>query len=222
MIYKDIFFDCDSTLIRVESLDWLAEQQGVGKDVAALTEASMNGEIPLEGVLARKMAMVNPTQALLDTFHRALPELLVPGAQETIATLQTLGKRVWILTSNFHQVVDGIAALCGVPQQQVLAGELFFDEAGNYIGIDESSPLVKGNGKAVMLGRYRHPTDPCVMIGDGSTDLACKGVADMFVGFGGVAARQNVREGADAFVEDVRLTSVLDVILTDEEREQCS
>mgnify|MGYP002051047281 CR=1 FL=1 len=40
------------------------------------------------------------------------------------------------------------------------------------------------------------------MVGDGGTDLEAKPSADAFIGFGGVAERGAVRDGADWFVRN--------------------
>lgn len=41
------------------------------------------------------------------------------------------------------------------------------------------------------------------MIGDGATDLQAKPPADLFIGYGGVVAREAVKQGADLFVTDL-------------------
>ena len=43
-----------------------------------------------------------------------------------------------------------------------------------------------------------------VMIGDGVSDLETKEDVDLFVGFGGVVARDKVREGCDLWLEDMK------------------
>jgi hypothetical protein len=55
------------------------------------------------------------------------------------------------------------------------------------------------------------------MIGDGVTDLAARSSGAYVVGFGGVAHRKVMAEGADAFVADEALTATLEVLLTDAE-----
>jgi phosphoserine phosphatase len=45
--FRLVFFDVDSTLVTIEGIDWLARGNA---SVAALTEAAMRGEIPLEHV----------------------------------------------------------------------------------------------------------------------------------------------------------------------------
>ena len=41
-----------------------------------------------------------------------------------------------------------------------------------------------------------------VMVGDGATDMQARPPADAFIGFGGIAVREAVRDGADWFVTD--------------------
>ena len=43
-----ICFDMDSTLIRTEVIDELADRAGVGEEVRAITESAMRGEIDFE------------------------------------------------------------------------------------------------------------------------------------------------------------------------------
>ncbi len=207
--FTDVYFDCDSTLIGVESLDWLAERRGIGAEVRQLTEASMNGEIPLEKVLKRKMDLIAPSQALVAEFVREIPRLLVSGAKELVAELNARGCCVHMLTSNFHPLVDPVAEACGISRGNVHAGQLFFNEAGAYAGIDEDSPLCHSHGKPTVLCQQKKEGQRCVMIGDGSTDLACKGVVDLFIGFGGVAVREKVAREADIYVREPNLLAVL-------------
>jgi hypothetical protein len=47
------------------------------------------------------------------------------------------------------------------------------------------------------------------MIGDGSSDLATRDVVDLFVGYGGVVSRDNVKRDAEVFIESVSLAPVL-------------
>ena len=48
-----------------------------------------------------------------------------------------------------------------------------------------------------------------VMIGDGASDLATKRLVDLFVGYGGVTAREAVKEGAELFLRSPSLAAVL-------------
>jgi hypothetical protein len=55
------------------------------------------------------------------------------------------------------------------------------------------------------------------MVGDGVTDLAARAGGAYVIGYGGVASRQAVVEGADTFIAETNLLRTLDVLLTDAE-----
>src|SRR5207253_9437545 len=71
--YRLIFFDVDSTLVTIEGIDVLA---GGNPEVAKLTEAAMNGEVPLDQVSARRLEMIRPTRDAVATLaHRSADSL---------------------------------------------------------------------------------------------------------------------------------------------------
>jgi hypothetical protein len=47
------------------------------------------------------------------------------------------------------------------------------------------------------------------MVGDGASDLATRSIVDLFVGFGGVVAREKVKNEADVFVSVNSLAPIL-------------
>lgn len=54
-----------------------------------------------------------------------------------------------------------------------------------------------------------------VMVGDGATDLEARPPADLFIGFGGVAVREVVKQNADWFVTD--LEAITEALEADDE-----
>jgi phosphoserine phosphatase len=50
--------DMDSTMIRQECIDELADEAGVGVQVAGITARAMNGEIAFEGALQERVALL--------------------------------------------------------------------------------------------------------------------------------------------------------------------
>src|SRR5690606_23891673 len=62
--FRSIVFDCDSTLVSVEGIDELA---GAHKEaVQALTDAAMEGSVPLDEVYGRRLEIIRPTRARVD------------------------------------------------------------------------------------------------------------------------------------------------------------
>ena len=55
MPVDEIFFDCDSTLSTIEGIDELARLKGVEARIVELTNAAMDGKIPLQEVYAERL-----------------------------------------------------------------------------------------------------------------------------------------------------------------------
>src|SRR5678815_314075 len=56
--FRLLALDMDSTVVNIETLDEVAAYAGKGKQVAAITEAAMRGEIDYKESLRRRVAML--------------------------------------------------------------------------------------------------------------------------------------------------------------------
>lgn len=212
MSFDIVCFDCDSTLSRVEGIDELARRSGMFERVAALTNAAMNGDLALEAVYAERLALIKPDKAAIDWLAQLYIDEVVPGAREAIAELQQLHKQVHIISGGLRQAILPLAEFLGVPAEQVHAVDIAFSSAGQYQGFSETSPLAYSGGKAEICRRLNHGDGKLVMVGDGKTDLEAKQAGAVVIGFGGVVARDAVKDQADYFVQDASLSAVLSYI----------
>lgn len=202
--FRLVFFDVDSTLVTIEGIDELAAGN---PEIARLTDAAMNGEIPLDQVYARRLEIIKPTRAQIDALARRYLDTLVEGAEETISTLRKNGVQVHIVTAGIEQAIAPLAQRLGAPLHAV---SLQFDEKGGYAGFDRRSFLTRPGGKELVARDVRARTHGrAAFVGDGVTDLEAKPAVDLFIGFGGVHSRPRVRQNADVFVDEPRLTAVL-------------
>ena len=76
--------DMDSTLINIECIDEIADMQGLKGEVAAITEAAMQGEIDFRESLTRRVALLAglPESALAEVFDELVElagEVAPPG-----------------------------------------------------------------------------------------------------------------------------------------------
>jgi phosphoserine phosphatase len=196
--YRLVFFDVDSTLVTIEGIDVLG---GGNPEIARLTEAAMNGDIPLDEVYSRRLELIRPARAAVDALAVRYADSLVEGAAETIAQLQDAGALVHFVTAGIEAAVVPLAAKLNVPARNVHAVRLQFDANGNYSGFDRRSFLTKPHGKELVVRDVRARTHgQAAFVGDGASDLEAKPAVDFFLGFGGVAIRAKVKENADAFV----------------------
>lgn len=215
--YNKLFFDFDSTLIRAESLDILAELKGCGAEAKEMTEQSMNGDVPLEAVFEKKMDLMAPSFLDMQKVAEQCRGLVVADACEVVRALHLLKKEVFILSSNFLPIIEPLAQRLGISRGRILSNVIYFDSKGSYAGIESNHPLSKSSGKAFMLKKYCTPEDYLVMVGDSVSDLGCKEVANLFVGFGGVVFRAQVKENADRFIAGPSLAPLLFLVLSEEE-----
>ena len=225
--FQRVIFDCDSTLVTIECIDELARLKGMATRIAALTERAMNGEIPLEQVYAERLALLQPTRAELEEIGRLYRRNLVADAREVIATLQSAGVAVFIVSGGLLRAVIDVARELNIQDANVRAVPVEFDQLqgawwqywkpGNnrdekYLAF-APTPLAESSGK-IAIARELSAGQRVMLVGDGVTDLAAKAAVRVFVGFGGVARRDAVIEGAEVFVE--RLSAILPLALSRE------
>ena len=210
-MFRTVLFDCDTTLSAMEGIDELARDYR--DQIVPLTEAAMRGEVALESVYARRLAIIRPSRAELERVGRMYIDRLVPGARETVAALQQAGVDVHIISGGLRPAVLQVADAIGIPHEKVHAVDISFDEAGQYAGFDETSPLTRDGGKPAIIASLGALPRPTMLVGDGNTDLDAKGVVDCFVGFAGVVARPRVVAEAHVVVHERSLLPILALAL---------
>jgi len=212
-----VCFDCDGTLTRIEGIDELARRSGRDAEIAPLTAAAMDGTLSIEDVYARRLEIVRPDRDALEWLGQRYLEELVEGARPTVAALHRLGKPVYVVSGGLLQPVTTLAGALAIAPDNVRAVTVHLDSAGCYQGFDTNSPLVRSDGKAEICRALATRHGPIAIVGDGVTDLAAQSSGAYVVGFGGVAHRKVMAEGADAFVANESLTATLEVLLSDAE-----
>ncbi len=227
--FQRVIFDCDSTLSTIEGIDELATLKGQTEHIAELTRRAMDGLVPLEEVYAARLELLLPTRAELARVGRIYRRTLVPQAAEVVGALHAAGVEVFIVSGGLKDSVVDLARYLKIPDENVFAVEVELDPfqgqwwdyprhryAGNpderYLAF-APSPLAESTGKITVV-RALSEGRRVMMVGDGSTDLATRGTASLFVGFGGIARRQAVVDGADVFVEGPGLAAILPLALS--------
>ena len=200
--FRFIFFDVDSTLVTIEGIDVLA---GGNPEIAKLTDAAMNGEIPLDQVYARRLELIRPTSEAVERLAQQYVDSMTDGAEETIRTLREAGAQVQLVTAGIAQAILPLASHLGVPERAVHAVALRFNERGEYEDFDRRTFLTRPGGKELVVRDVRARSHGrAAFIGDGVSDLEAKPAVDLFIGFGGVCVRERVRDNAEVFVRTMR------------------
>lgn len=225
-----IFFDCDSTLSQIEGIDELARQKGKFAEVKRLTDAAMDGEIHLQSVYDRRLALLRPTRAEIRRLERHYRQTVTPDAPEVIHALKQAGKEVFIVSGGLLAAVRPFGEWLGVLPQNIRAVDVRYnrlsgrwwdyqqDQWGPRPDVEyldpEQTPLIESHGKAeVVRDLLRERRGRSVLVGDGVSDLAARPAVDRVIGFGGVVARPRLLAEADIFIKANSLAPVLPLVL---------
>ena len=209
--YRFVFFDVDSTLVTIEGIDVLAAGN---PEIVRLTDAAMNGEIPLDEVYARRLEIIRPTLADVLALGQTYTQSLVAGVEDTISTLKAANVDVHLVTAGIAQAIAPLAEKLGIAPRAVHAVPLQFDDAGNYVDYDRRSLLARPGGKELVVRAVlTRAKGAAAFIGDGITDLETKPVVNLFIGFGGVCVRDRVKDNAEVYVTEPTLKAVLPYLI---------
>lgn len=201
-----LFLDCDSTLSAIEGIDELAHSRGeaVYQQVVELTHAAMDGQLPIAEVFPRRMELIRPDREVCDAIAAQYITHMVEGVRELIAEARQRGWQPVILSGGFAPLIEPLARELEI--EHVEAVPIHFDAEGGYAGYGSDYPTTRNHGKNEVIREWRQAVLPerVVMIGDGVSDLETSEDVDLFVGFGGVVARDRVKSGCDHWLADMR------------------
>ncbi len=203
-----VVLDVDSTLIRDEAIDVLAERAGVMDEVATITERAMAGELDFSESLRSRVALLaGLTLADVEAVRDQLR--LTPGARTFVRTLRRLGYHVGVVSGGFSVLIDRFVGELGL--EFAAANELEIVDGvltGAVLG-----PIIDRAGKAEALRRFATdfgvPLSQTVAVGDGANDIDMLEAAGLGIAFNAKAA---LRAAADASVNLPFLDSVLFVL----------
>ncbi|WP_374315584.1 phosphoserine phosphatase SerB [Microbacterium sp.] len=200
-----VVLDADSTLIRNEVIELIADEAGRGPEVAAATEAAMRGEVDFATSLRSRVEALAgvPLAAFARVLARVEP---TPGVQELVAAVHDRGGRVGVVSGGFHEILDTVAPGLGVDVWR--ANRLA--TTGDALSGVVDGEIVDAEGKAAALTKWAAeagvPLSRTIAIGDGANDLRMMAVAGLGVAFN---AKPAVRAQADVVVGPVDLAEVI-------------
>lgn len=199
---KLIVFDCDSTLSSIEGIDELARLAGeeAFNEVEALTHAAMNGEVNIDEVFAKRLAIISPSTKDVDIVAQQYIDTVEPTAKETLNFLVENGWTPVILSGGFKVIIEPLAEFLGI--DRVEAVPLNFNDDGSYHSFDDTYPTTYNGGKPEIIEKLKAEFSPSkvIMVGDGISDLETKDNVDLFIGYGGYTPREKVKAKAEKFI----------------------
>jgi len=200
-----ICFDMDSTLIKTEVIDELADRNGVGEEVRAITESAMRGEIDFGESFKQRVALLKGLdEKEMEDIAKNLP--IMEGAERLISILKKIGFKVAILSGGFSYFGNTLKKRFDVDymyanELEIIDGKL----TGNYIG-----DIVDGKRKAELLRLIAQvekiDLEQVIAVGDGANDLPMLNLAGLGIAF---HAKPKVKANAQQSISTIGLDGVL-------------
>ncbi|WP_395243120.1 phosphoserine phosphatase SerB [Agromyces sp. MMS24-K17] len=203
-----VVLDADSTLIREEAIELLAEAAGSLEQVAEVTERAMRGELDFAASLRERVATLAGLDASVfaSVRERMTP---TPGVVELIDAVHAAGGRVGVVSGGFHELLDPLAERLGLDFCRANRLEL---DGGVLTGRVDGA-IVDADAKAAALREWADasgiPLHRTAAIGDGANDLRMLGAAALGVAF---CAKPIVRAQADVAIDTPDLGQVLPLL----------
>ena len=186
--YKLVAFDMDSTLVNIECVDEIADMAGRKEAVAAITEATMRGEIAdFKDSLRRRVAMLAgvPESTLQQVYNERLQ--LNPGVEVFVGACRSAGLKTLLVSGGFtffserirqHLKLDFARAnTLGVFNGR-LTGTLFDRPWGDIVDGAEKKRVLLEVCELMGIG-----TEQAIAVGDGANDLPMMQAAGLSIAF---------------------------------------
>jgi phosphoserine phosphatase len=212
--YKLIAFDMDSTLINIECVDEIADAAGRKAEVAAITEAAMQGLITdyKESLRQRVALLKGVTVAHMEqVFSERLR--FNPGAKELVSAAKAAGLTTLLVSGGFTFFADRVKAGLGIDfarsnmlevENGLLTGRMLDQAWGDICdGAEKRRTLLE---VASLMGIA---PSQAIAVGDGANDLPMMGAAGLSVAY---HAKPTVRAQAKVAINEGGLDRLLEVL----------
>ncbi|KAB2894291.1 MAG: phosphoserine phosphatase SerB [Burkholderiaceae bacterium] len=212
--YKLIAFDMDSTLISIECVDEIADAAGRKAEVAAITEAAMQGVITdYKESLRQRVALLRGVS--VEHMERVYTERLRfnPGAKALIDAARQAGLTTLLVSGGFTFFSDRVKAELGLHfarsnvleiENGLLTGRMVDQPWGDICdGAEKRRTLLE---VASLMGIR---PEQAIAVGDGANDLPMMGAAGLSVAY---HAKPAVRSQAKVAINQGGLDRLLEVL----------
>ena len=201
-------FDFDSTLMDGETIDFFAEELGIGEEVAKITEEAMSGRLDFFESLRQRVGLLEGLDfSVVQKISQNLPYM--NGAAETIAELKSRGMKVVCFSGGFRTATAYAKDLLGYDAE---FSNTLHSKDGKLTGL-LGGEMMFSHSKGDMLVRLQNllgvTPEETLVCGDGANDLSMFAHAGTRVAF---CAREILEKEANVVIKTKDLRKILEKI----------
>jgi phosphoserine phosphatase len=198
--------DMDSTMIKQECIDELADVAGVGARVKDITARAMNGELDFEAALRARVGLLKglPEAVISQVLQTRITDM--PGGAVLLATMKANGAYAALVSGGFTAFTAAVAVRLGFDENR--ANRLLVENS--FLTGEVGMPILGQQAKVDALdqitARLGLRDADVLAVGDGANDLAMLGRAGLGVA---LHAKPSVAAQCDVRVNFGDLTALL-------------
>ena len=168
---KMLLADMDSTMIRQECIDELADMAGVGAHVKDITARAMNGELDFEAALRERVALLKdqPEEIIAQVLKERIT--FMPGGKALVLTMKAHGGYAALVSGGFTAFTQAVAAYLGFDENRA---NTLLAERGRLtgqVGMPILGKQAKVDALSEITSRLGLTEADVIAVGDGANDL---------------------------------------------------
>ena len=203
-----VLLDADSTLFNEEVIDLLAAKAGYAKEVSAVTERAMAGELDFKEALVKRVSYLAGL-SILDLKQVQSEVTITKGGAQLISELKLRGHIVAVISGGFSEILAPIMSQLDIEfwsanTLEIKEGTL----TGKVIGqiVDREA---KAQYLLALAKRHGIPIERTLAIGDGANDIDMVQSAGLGIAF---CAKESLKRVAQVTIDQRDLSAVLKYI----------
>ena len=208
---KLLICDMDSTIIREESLDEIAEEAGIGSAVKKITKKAMRGDLDFKDALLKRIELLK-NYPLENIFKLNTKIQINDGAKELVKKMKSKSCITVLISGGFSPSVSYIAKKIGFDYYH--CNNFLYKKKDGRIVLNGyvQNPILDKNSKLDITKSYLKKLDltlnDVISVGDGANDVDLIKSSGIGISYKGNYILNNV---ADVIFNHTNLTGILHI-----------
>lgn len=198
-------FDVEGVLFDAEYLPILAEKLNKEKEIWAITKKGIQGTINWEEGLRTRIDALRGLD--FDVCKQIADDLpIMTGAEDACRALKDAGWKIMAVSGGFTIMTDRLKEQLGL--DHVYSNELVFRD-GKLDGVKINVDSDKAKSARIKIEEWGAKREDIVVVVDGANDLKLFDICGLGIAY---RAQDQVKDLADAVLEEKDLSKILDII----------